>query len=64
MTYRRGTDLLIEILPQLCCHHEDVEVLIVGDGIKRKVLERIIEIYHLHNKVKLLGIISNHEKLL
>jgi phosphatidylinositol glycan class A protein len=60
MMYRRGTDLLIEILPELCRRHADIEVLVVGDGVKRRALEKIIERFGLQEKVKLLGIIGDH----
>ncbi len=61
MTYRRGTDLLIEILPQICKKHDNIEIIIIGDGTKRKALQKVVELYQLESKVKLLGIISNHE---
>lgn len=47
ITYRKGMDLLIEILPAICLKHKHVEFLICGDGPKKVLIKAIVDEYDL-----------------
>lgn len=63
LVYRKGIDLLIEALPEICAMHPDVEFLIGGDGPKIIELEQMREKHQalLGDRVKLLGSIKHEE---
>jgi phosphatidylinositol glycan class A protein len=39
LTFRKGTDLLIDILPVICERFKEAHFIIGGDGPKRQALE-------------------------
>lgn len=39
MTYRKGVDLLVDIIPEIVKKHNDVHFVIGGDGPKLNLLE-------------------------
>lgn len=59
LVYRKGIDLVAEILPRLCEKTFDggvtVDFVIGGDGPKRIVLEETIEKHGLQSRVQMLG---------
>ena len=55
LTFRKGTDLLISVIPEICQKFPDVHFIIGGDGPKRAGLEYIIKKYGLKERVELLG---------
>lgn len=55
MTYRKGVDLLIDIIPPICDQYPHVHWLVGGDGPKFLDLEQMIERNKLHERVELLG---------
>ena len=59
MTYRKGVDLLVDIIPAICSQYPDVHWLIGGDGPKRLDLEQLVERNKLHDRVELLGRIEH-----
>lgn len=62
MTYRKGVDLLVDIIPAICHQYPQVHWLIGGDGPKRLELEQLIERNKLHDRVELLGKVD-HSKV-
>ena len=62
MTYRKGVDLLVDIIPAICNQYVHVHWLIGGDGPKRLELEQLIERNKLHDRVELLGKVD-HSKV-
>lgn len=62
MTYRKGVDLLVDIIPAICSQFPQVHWLIGGDGPKRLELEQLIERNKLHDRVELLGKVE-HSKV-
>ena len=54
-TYRKGIDLLIDIIPMVCREFQNVNFLIGGDGPKKYLLEEMAESFGLRNRVELLG---------
>lgn len=58
MTYWKGMDLLLEIMPVICKLYKNVEFLISGDGPKKLLIKAIIKEYELENQVKLLDFLG------
>lgn len=61
LVYRKGIDLLIEVIPKICHRYPKVHFLIGGDGPKRVQLEEMREKYKLHSKVSMLGVLSHNK---
>ncbi|KAH0479649.1 MAG: uncharacterized protein KVP18_003174 [Porospora cf. gigantea A] len=59
--FRKGIDLLMEVVPAVCAWNPSVEFLIGGDGPKRMELEAMIEECNLHGRVTLLGSLAPYE---
>ena len=51
LVYRRGIDLLAEVIPSICDKYPNVNFLIGGDGPKRIVLEEMREKHRLQVKM-------------
>ncbi|XP_064429836.1 phosphatidylinositol N-acetylglucosaminyltransferase subunit A isoform X3 [Mirounga angustirostris] len=50
LVYRKGTDLLSGIIPELCQKYPDLNFIIGGEGPKRIILEEVRERYQLHDR--------------
>ncbi|KAM4818540.1 phosphatidylinositol N-acetylglucosaminyltransferase subunit A isoform 2-T2 [Thomomys bottae] len=61
LVYRKGTDLLSGIIPELCQKYPDLNFIIGGEGPKRIILEEVRERYHLHDRVRLLGALEHKD---
>ncbi len=61
LTFRKGVDLLIEIIPEICLLNENVRFIIGGDGPKKPLLENMIKSANLEMKVLLLGNLHHNE---
>lgn len=55
LEYRKGIDLLADVIPQLCSRRPEVRFLIGGDGPKRSMLEAVVAQHGLQGRVELLG---------
>jgi phosphatidylinositol glycan class A protein len=55
LVYRKGTDLIADLIPTFCEAHPNVRFLIGGDGPKKLRLEEMRERHQLHDRVELLG---------
>ncbi|KAL6073502.1 phosphatidylinositol N-acetylglucosaminyltransferase [Balamuthia mandrillaris] len=55
LVYRKGADLLVELIPPICQKFPQVQFLIGGDGPKLVELEEMRERHQLHDRVELLG---------
>lgn len=55
LVYRKGADLLVDLLPRICARHPDIDFLVGGDGPKRIELEQMRERHRLTDRVKMLG---------
>ena len=62
MTYRKGVDLLVDIIPAICNQYPQVHFLIGGDGPRKMDLEQLVERNKLHDRVELLGKVD-HSKV-
>ncbi|XP_057320150.1 phosphatidylinositol N-acetylglucosaminyltransferase subunit A-like [Microplitis mediator] len=61
LVYRKGVDLLAQIIPKICSRHQDVQFLIGGDGPKRWLIEEIRERNLLQHRVTLLGSLEHSQ---
>ncbi|XP_004000345.1 phosphatidylinositol N-acetylglucosaminyltransferase subunit A isoform X1 [Felis catus] len=61
LVYRKGTDLLSGIIPELCQKYPDLNFIIGGEGPKRIILEEVRERYQLHDRVRLLGALEHKD---
>uniref|UniRef100_A0A4W2ILS0 Phosphatidylinositol N-acetylglucosaminyltransferase subunit A n=1 Tax=Bos indicus x Bos taurus TaxID=30522 RepID=A0A4W2ILS0_BOBOX len=61
LVYRKGTDLLSGIIPELCQKYPDLKFIIGGEGPKRIILEEVRERYQLHDRVRLLGALEHKD---
>eukprot|EP01017_Pseudomicrothorax_dubius_P037524 TRINITY_DN5511_c0_g1_i1.p1 TRINITY_DN5511_c0_g1~~TRINITY_DN5511_c0_g1_i1.p1 ORF type:complete len:369 (+),score=38.85 TRINITY_DN5511_c0_g1_i1:86-1192(+) len=59
LTYRKGTDILVDVIPQICKKYPEAYFIIGGDGPKRKILDSMIEKHGLRDRVELLGAIPH-----
>ena len=63
MVFRRGVDILIELLPEICEHNKDIVIELVGDGPKMKPLREMIKINNLGNRARVHGGLPNEKAL-
>eukprot|EP01127_Copromyxa_protea_P012879 TRINITY_DN3391_c0_g1_i2.p1 TRINITY_DN3391_c0_g1~~TRINITY_DN3391_c0_g1_i2.p1 ORF type:complete len:470 (+),score=69.24 TRINITY_DN3391_c0_g1_i2:116-1411(+) len=61
LVYRKGIDLLVAILPDICSRYPNVHWVIGGDGPKRVDLEEVREKHQLHDRVEMLGSVPHSE---
>ena len=59
---RKGTDLLIEVIPEICKQFPNVNFIIGGDGPKKKLLDVMVDAIGLKDRVKLTGFLQ-HQKV-
>ena len=59
---RKGTDLLIEVIPEICKQMPNVNFIIGGDGPKKKLLDVMVDALGLKDRVKLTGFLP-HQKV-
>ncbi|EKX49218.1 hypothetical protein GUITHDRAFT_68256 [Guillardia theta CCMP2712] len=55
LVYRKGVDLMVEIIPSICQQFEHVNFVIGGDGPMRVALEQMRENHQLQDRVEMLG---------
>jgi phosphatidylinositol N-acetylglucosaminyltransferase subunit A len=55
LVYRKGADLLVQVVPIICARYPDIRFHIVGDGNKRIDLEQMREVHKLQDRVTLTG---------
>jgi phosphatidylinositol glycan class A protein len=61
LTFRKGTDLLVGVIPTIAAMYPEAYFIIGGEGPKRQLLEEIREKHHLHKRMELLGPIPHNE---
>lgn len=63
LVYRKGIDLILEVIPQICARHPEVDWIIGGDGPKRVLLDQMREKYaFLSDRVEMIGAVP-HESI-
>jgi len=61
LVYRKGIDLLIDVIPEICKRYPNVYWIIGGDGPKRIGIEEIREKHQLHDRVEILGNVKHSD---
>ncbi|XP_008809559.1 phosphatidylinositol N-acetylglucosaminyltransferase subunit A [Phoenix dactylifera] len=59
LVYRKGADLLVEVIPEVCRLFSNVRFIVGGDGPKRVRLEEMREKYSLQDRVDMLGAVPH-----
>ncbi|XP_058205330.1 phosphatidylinositol N-acetylglucosaminyltransferase subunit A isoform X2 [Rhododendron vialii] len=59
LVYRKGADLLVEVIPEVCRLHPNVRFIVGGDGPKRVRLEEMREKNSLQDRVEMLGAVPH-----
>lgn len=59
LVYRKGIDLVVNVIPIICARFPNVRFIIGGDGPKKLLLEEMRERHALHDKVELLGAVPH-----
>eukprot|EP00922_Rhytidocystis_sp_ex-Travisia-forbesii_P018231 GHVS01027114.1.p1 GENE.GHVS01027114.1~~GHVS01027114.1.p1 ORF type:complete len:440 (-),score=57.83 GHVS01027114.1:56-1333(-) len=61
LAYRKGIDLLVDVIPHVCEKMPHINFIVGGDGPKRIILEEMRERHRLHDRVELLGAVPHAE---
>ena len=61
LTFRKGVDLLVDVIPVILQKYSNVHFIIGGDGPKKIVLQEMIEKYNIADRVELLGALHHSE---
>ncbi|XP_058111372.1 phosphatidylinositol N-acetylglucosaminyltransferase subunit A isoform X3 [Magnolia sinica] len=59
LVYRKGADLLVEVIPEVCRLFSNVRFIVGGDGPKRVRLEEMREKHSLQDRVEMLGAVPH-----
>jgi phosphatidylinositol N-acetylglucosaminyltransferase subunit A len=59
LVYRKGIDLVVNVIPTICQRFPHVRFIIGGDGPKKLLLEEMRERHQLHDRVELLGAVAH-----
>ncbi|XP_038706809.1 phosphatidylinositol N-acetylglucosaminyltransferase subunit A [Tripterygium wilfordii] len=59
LVYRKGADLLVEVIPEVCQLCPNVRFIVGGDGPKRVRLEEMREKHSLQDRVEMLGAVPH-----
>jgi phosphatidylinositol glycan class A protein len=60
LVYRKGIDLLVQVIPPICSKYSNIHFIIGGDGPKKLLLDEMREKYQLHDRVEMLGSVPHH----
>ncbi|KAH9685873.1 phosphatidylinositol N-acetylglucosaminyltransferase subunit A [Citrus sinensis] len=63
LVYRKGADLLVEVIPKVCRCFPNVRFIVGGDGPKRVRLEEMREKHSLQDRVEMLGAVPHAQFL-
>ena len=61
LTFRKGVDLLVLIIPEIIRKHPNVHFIVGGDGPKMYLLKEMCDKYNIAEKVELLGSVHNND---
>jgi phosphatidylinositol glycan class A protein len=61
LVYRKGADLLVHVVPEVCSRHPTVKFIIAGDGPKRVPIEEMRERYKLHSRCEMVGMLPHNK---
>ena len=61
LAYRKGVDLLVGIIPEICRNHPQVDFIVAGDGPKRLALQEMVEAERLQERVQFRGAVPHDQ---
>jgi len=61
LTFRKGVDLLVDVIPAIIRKYPNVHFIVGGDGPKMNIIEEMRDKYNIADKVELLGSLPHHE---
>ena len=61
MMYRKGVDLLIDIIPEIIKKHDNVHFILGGDGDKLHLIHAMRDKYNLADRMEILGRVPHHK---
>ncbi|KAF8361492.1 piga-1 [Pristionchus pacificus] len=61
LVYRKGADLLCDVIPRICARYPQVHFVIGGDGEKRVEIEQMLERADLQLRVRMLGMLPHDQ---
>jgi phosphatidylinositol N-acetylglucosaminyltransferase subunit A len=61
LTFRKGVDLLVDVIPEVLRKHPNVHFIVGGDGPKMQILREMRDKYNITDKVELLGSLPHSE---
>lgn len=61
LVYRKGIDLLVDVIPKVCARVPNAHFIVGGDGPKLLQLEEMRERFQLHDRMELLGAVPHHQ---
>jgi phosphatidylinositol N-acetylglucosaminyltransferase subunit A len=61
LVYRKGVDLLVDVIPEICRRFPQVKFVIGGDGPRKVSLEEMREQYRLFDRIEFLGAVPHSE---
>ena len=61
LTFRKGVDLLVDVIPPILRKYSNVHFIIGGDGPKMSVLQEMREKHNIADRVELLGALHHSE---
>eukprot|EP00854_Cymbomonas_tetramitiformis_P015241 gene15241-18026_t len=59
LVYRKGSDLLIDLIPMVCKKLEHINFIVGGDGPKKVSLDEMVAKHGLGNRVEMLGNVTH-----
>lgn len=59
LTFRKGVDLLVDIIPAIVLKYPTVRFIVGGDGPKMDILQEMRDKYNIADKVELLGMVES-----
>ena len=61
LVYRKGSDLFVDVIPEVCRRHPNVRWVVGGDGPRKPQLDAMVEKHNLYDRVKMLGALKHTE---
>ena len=61
LVYRKGIDLVIDLIPRVCASYPNVAWIIGGDGDRMLGLQEMLEEHQLHDRVEVLGEVAHED---
>jgi phosphatidylinositol glycan class A protein len=61
LVYRKGADLFVDVIPEICKRHSNVNWIVGGDGPRLQQLQQMVDRHALHHRVRLMGALKHSE---